>query len=86
MTTSTKGHWPAGKRRNPVTGWSRTHQAWVKLIQSRPENGIVSGRACAASLGVSPRTVYRWMTGEDVPSQEMQQQIREWTNARKGRP
>jgi len=40
--------------------------------------GEVSGRALAETLGVSDRTVRRWLAGEDRPEPAMQDAVAQW--------
>ena len=77
--TKPKGHWPRGRRRNPSPG--------VLIIRLRRalrhiEPGRVSRRALADYLGVSVRTVCRWLAGIDWPSPAYHDIIRRWLDER----
>ena len=70
----TRGHWPKGRRRNPEDGvklvLTRTRRALRRLIP-----GQVSRKALARVVGVSPRTISRWLAGEDYPSARSLQKL-----------
>lgn len=59
-----RGHWPAGKRRSDVEPLER-RRAVVRL-RAAIEKGE-SRRAIARAIGMSDRTVRRWLAGEDWP-------------------
>jgi transcriptional regulator with XRE-family HTH domain len=44
----------------------------------------LSRRGTAAELGVSDRTLRRWLAGEDNPSAESVIQIQQWLDAHRG--
>ena len=67
-----KGHWPAGRRRNNPRGWSLLLGRLKKYVDQR-----ASARQTARSLGVSDRTLRRWLDGEHVGGEEHAAQIRE---------
>jgi hypothetical protein len=74
-----RGHWPAGKRRNPDGGrWARTRIALAAMLFEHFERGRVSARALAAVLVVDDRTVRRWLDGTDRPTPETQFAIAQW--------
>lgn len=84
------GHWPRGKRRNPDRGnWSMVRLTLARFIDDHLRRGEISYRALAADLGVSDRTVRRWLAGEDRPPAELQeaaeQWVREWRDELKRR-
>lgn len=66
------GHWPAGKRRHEdvttaderrrLREWFARHGQGVG-----PTRNPHSIPSAAAAIGVSPRTIRRWLSGEDVP-------------------
>jgi len=72
------GHWPKGKRRNTVAGWSRTRLGLQRLLDNHYQRGVISIRALAADVGVSDRTVRRWLSGEDVPAAESAELVAAW--------
>jgi plasmid maintenance system antidote protein VapI len=79
ITPGGRGHWTAGKRRNPDRGeWGRIRLTLARFLDDHYQPGKVSGRALAGSLGVSDRTVRRWIDGTDRPSPEYQQAIEQW--------
>ncbi len=58
-----RGHWPAGKRRGDGPIPRRLRARMERAI----EGGQISIRGIARHLGVSDRTVRRWLTGEHWP-------------------
>lgn len=81
----TKGHWPAGKRRNEDVGgkWSRTRLAVGNLIAEHWERGRISNQALALAMGVNKTTVARWLDGTDRPNAETQTAVAEWLKEHK---
>jgi len=78
-SATARGHWTKGKRRNADSGnWSRVRLLLQSLIDEHYEPGVVSARQLAADIGVSDRTVRRWLTGEDRPEPEMQAVVARW--------
>jgi len=65
-----RGHWPAGKPRNPppppdlIAGMIDLYQAERASL-----------RYMAAKIGVSDRTLRRWLAGEDHPHVSMYRRI-----------
>jgi transcriptional regulator with XRE-family HTH domain len=83
---TTRGHWPQGKRRNPDSGsWSRTRLVLTKFLGDKYKAGSVSIRALADALGVSDRSVRRWLAGEDRPEPDMQDAIVAWLAEKRGK-
>lgn len=82
MTSTRKdgrGHWPAGKRRNPDAGhWSRTRLALQQILDDHWRRGERSYAALAAELGVSDRAVRRWLSGTHRPHPDYQQLLATW--------
>lgn len=75
MSETTKirrGHWTRGKRRNKPRGWPLLMERLAKYVAQR-----ASARETARAIGVSDRTLRRWLAGEDVGSDEAAAQIRE---------
>jgi len=72
-----RGGWPTGKRRHPMGTWPAT-LARLQVLLQQPRRGVVSRNAIAKAVGVSEGTVRRWVSGEDVPSVEMQTAVRRW--------
>lgn len=74
-----RGHWPAGKRRNIDAGqWSRTRISLSALVNEHYSHGVRSMRALSLAIGVSDRSVRRWLSGEDRPSPELQELCQRW--------
>lgn len=74
-----RGHWPAGRRRNPDAGqWSRTRLALQSLLDEHWQQGVRSERAVAAALGVSPRSLGRWLAGSHRPHPDYQELLAAW--------
>jgi len=73
-----RGGWPVGKRRHPVGQWSTTLARLRALLRDHAQRGVVSRNALAAAVGVGEKTVRRWVSGEDVPSAEMQVAVKKW--------
>ncbi len=78
-----KGHWPAGKRRHEdVVKWSRVRLQLTRLLADKHKRGVISARAVAADVGVSDRTIRRYLSGEDRPSPATQRAIAQWVAER----
>lgn len=78
-----RGHWPAGKRRNPPPPAVLLEQVRTLLATrhtgTRPVRGVrVSACGLAAWCGVSDRAVRRWLSGEDCPPRDAVRRIRTW--------
>jgi len=74
-----RGGWTTGKRRHENVGdWQRIRLRIVSLLNDRPQYGVISARAISLALGVSDRTVRRWLQGEDRPSPADQERLRAW--------
>ena len=56
-----RGHWPAGKRRSDASG--RDVRRALAAIRRANERDGHSLRSIARTLGVSDRTVRRWLDG-----------------------
>lgn len=72
-----RGHWPAGKRRNPLDARMRQRlRAAIRRALNAPSpNPNRPGRAMSlkeigALIGVSDKTVARWQRDEDFPPRE----------------
>jgi transcriptional regulator with XRE-family HTH domain len=86
MTKPTKGHWPKGKRRNADSGrWSRVRLSLQALLENHYSRGMVSARKLAEDLGVSDRSVRRWLSGEDRPDADTQEAVEQWVASRRPR-
>lgn len=79
VTRRATGGWVRGKRRNADVGeWSRIRIGLVAMINNHYEPGRISARTLAQAVGVSDRTVRRWLAGEDRPAPEDQERCRTW--------
>jgi hypothetical protein len=81
MTTQAthRGGWTPGKRRHRVDP-VRLAAALdsVRGLLANPRRGEVSVRALAAHVGVSDRTVRRWLSGEDLPPAGAVRRVEAW--------
>ena len=78
--------WPKGERRNEDAGnWSRIRMSLQSLLDNHYERGWISSRKLADDLGVSDRSVRRWLAGDDRPDPETQEVIEQWIADRRGR-
>jgi hypothetical protein len=68
-----RGHWPAGKHRSTLTAHQRATviRQLRKLVESQE-----SIRGAARLLKVSDRSIRRIFSGEDQPSEAIQQKLR----------
>jgi len=73
-----RGGWPVGKRRHPMGQWPATLERLLALLRDHARRGTISRNALAASVGVQEGTVRRWVSGEDIPSPEMQGKVKRW--------
>jgi len=78
---ATKGHWTHGTRRNPDAG-VRALIVRLRRVLRHPEWRRVSRRAVAKALGVSDRTVRRWLSEEEWPAARSQKRLRDWLDKR----
>ncbi len=68
-----RGHWPSGKPRNAQTPAQRKRARRVlsrleRALPARPSRtAVISRRIVADRLGISDRTLRRWLAGEDWP-------------------
>lgn len=89
MTTHEKkrGHWPAGKRRHqplPQRQINGLMRRIGKLVSRQPRNQHSEGVSIndvACEVGVSDRTVRRWLDGEDNPSPDNLVKLQAWLDA-----
>lgn len=86
-TPDARGHWPRGKRRHAESDTAITRAFLVVLRQffrdADPHGGggIVhpgSRRSAAQVVGVSDRTLRRWLSGEDLPPAHALKALRRW--------
>jgi len=76
-----RGHWPRGKRRHAVD--PQRHQTAILRLSalldahSGRRDGV-SRLGLARYVGVSDRTVRRWLSQEDLPSPQALRKIERW--------
>lgn len=77
-----RGHWPKGKSRNAgAAAQQRRAQRALNALRKAlktttvPSPTDLTRRRVAAALGVSDRTVRRWLSGEDWPPADKVQSI-----------
>lgn len=80
VSADAKGHWPAGKRRNQPLP-QRQINGLMRRLRKATETEDHSLRSCAAEIGVSDRTLRRWIAGEDNPSAEHLVLLQQWLDA-----
>jgi len=73
-----RGHWRRGRRRHPDPGGLLVR---LRRVFRHREAGRVSLRVAAGYIGVAPRTVARWLKGEDYPSPAYQAALAAWVEA-----
>jgi predicted transcriptional regulator len=80
-----RGGWIPGKRRNQDVGdWSRLRIDLAALFADAWDFRLRTPTRLARDLGVSEKTVRRWISGEDRPAPESQEAVRVWlSEARK---
>lgn len=79
MPAKSKGHWPAGKRRNADRGdWEIVRLGLSSLLDHYELRGVISLRALAKAIGVDPRQATRYLRGEDRPTEETQETAATW--------
>lgn len=83
-----KGHWPRGKPRHPETATLTARKQLVRLQRFfvRHGGGVranpVSRRAAAIEVGVSDRTLRRWLAGTHHPNPVQWRALVAWRAAR----
>ena len=74
-----RGGWPPGKRRHQDVGdWSRLRIDLAALFADAWHFRLRTPTRLARDLGVSEKTVRRWLSGEDRPAPESQEAVRQW--------
>ena len=53
-------------------------RAVADLLREQPERGRISIRCAASAVGVSDRTLRRWLAGEDWPAPGAVSRLRRW--------
>jgi IS30 family transposase len=59
-----RGHWPKGKRRSSIP--PNVRRSIIRKIRIALDKGL-SRRTIAKEIARTPRTVGRWLRGEDFP-------------------
>ncbi len=84
-----KGHWPKGKPRHPETAnaatarWlARVGRFFLRHRRLGPTENPVSLHAAARAIGVSDRTVRRWLQGTRNPDPDRLAQLKAWRRSR----
>lgn len=85
-----KGHWPRGKPRHPETATLSARKQLVRLRRfftrhgggSGPRSNPVSRRAAALTVGVSDRTLRRWLAGTHHPDPAHWRALVAWRDSR----
>ena len=74
-----RGGWIPGKRRNQDVGdWTRLRIDLAALFADAYDFRLRTPTRLARDLGVSEKTVRRWLSGEDRPAPESQEAVRVW--------
>jgi hypothetical protein len=72
-----RGHWPAGRRRNADTGdWQVIRLGIQAMLREHHMHGVISIRAIGEQVGVSGRTVQKWLSGINRPGPRYQTLLR----------
>lgn len=82
----TKGHWPAGKRRNPSPSWEALRLQLVELFATSYKMHVCTPGRLAADLGVDRHTVGKWLAGKHWPGARHLPKIRTWIRLRQPQP
>lgn len=83
MPTKTKGHWPAGKRRNAVLS-DRQMAGLMRRIEAAIKRRGDTRTDVARHCGVDLRTVTRWLAGEDWPAATRLAKLQQWLDSAQG--
>lgn len=71
-----RGHWPKGKRRSNIS------REYLRVILRHLERTLeypgLSQRGLARHVGVSEKTVRRWLSEECWPSEEFLEALEDW--------
>jgi len=88
----TKGHWPRGKPRHPDTATRRARRQLADIRRflrrtrraGTPQLGAnpTSIRSAAAAIGVSDRTIRRWLAARHHPAPEQFAALVAWWKSR----
>lgn len=70
VRTDGRGHWPRFRRRNPAPPNGL-------IEQLRGLIGVVGWRYAGRKIGVDPRQLRRWLAGDDWPSPDNVERMRD---------
>ena len=74
-----RGGWAPGKRRHQDVGdWSQLRIDLAAMFADAYDFRLRTPTRLARDLGVSEKTVRRWLSGEDRPAPESQEAVRQW--------
>lgn len=86
MPKGTGGHYPKGVRRNEDRGdWGITLLALQTLLDNYPRPGEISLGALADKIGVTKKSVSKWLKGINRPDPETQELVATWVRQMRGR-
>jgi transcriptional regulator with XRE-family HTH domain len=81
-----RGHWPLGKKRNPKMPArlkTRIRKRITPIAGGAYPDDVHTVKSIARAIGVSDRTLRRWLAGEDNPSSDHVRRLEEWLEANK---
>ncbi len=70
--------WPRGKRRHADQGDWTAVQAQLQALFGTVASTLVSRRTAAREIGVSEKTLRRWLSGQHRPDQIGQDRVLAW--------
>ena len=82
-----RGHWPRGQRRNdalPARKMAGLMRRVRRLVDRDPADLTLTRVAIAEAVGVSERSVRRWLSGEDHPAATSLVKLQAWLDSVQG--
>lgn len=82
-----RGHWPRGKRRNQPLPQRQINGLMRRLKNKLTPGAKTEGQSInqtAREIGVSDRTLRRWLAGEDNPSAAHLVLLQAWLDGHQG--
>lgn len=73
-----RGHWPRGKRRHEDAGDWTAVQLQLQTLFDSVSTVLLSRRQTARDIGVSDRTLRKWLDGTSRPPREKQDAVLAW--------
>ncbi len=64
---------------DPGSEWPGTRKRLAKALQE-PVRGLVSAVQCSEAVGVSWRTIWRWVRGQHLPNAAHARKVLAWLN------